>query len=106
MVLRLERSVLQFSAHNGEVLCIGAVADSSAVFTGGIDFQVKVWSAEGELLSASGQHHGAVNDILVVEGGEGDDVASVWTGSADGSIHVSDRAAAGWTLADDAQALK
>ncbi|GMH33735.1 hypothetical protein BSKO_01569 [Bryopsis sp. KO-2023] len=71
-----------FRGHNGEILCVTQGIPNRTVITGGADFQVKVWNREGEILSTSGHHHGAVECVLALQ----HPIFTVYTGSADGSV--------------------
>eukprot|EP00775_Hariotina_reticulata_P006930 gene6930-7148_t len=50
--------------HNGEVLALAA--SGNLLISGGADFQIKSWTAQGELLSASAHHHAPVQCLTAV----------------------------------------
>jgi hypothetical protein len=64
--LRTHPSLQALVAHTGEVLAAVPAPGGGFVATAGADFQVKTWTPAGELLSASGHHHSAVQALAIM----------------------------------------
>mmetsp|Transcript_20800 Transcript_20800/g.65841 ORF Transcript_20800/g.65841 Transcript_20800/m.65841 type:complete len:245 (+) Transcript_20800:168-902(+) len=84
-----ELVIAPFQAHTGKVTVIVSGAEGSpvAAISGGVDFQVKAWSKDGELLGQHGAHHGFVESIRLWEGAA---KALLLSGGADGSLFALD----------------
>mmetsp|Transcript_33316 Transcript_33316/g.99196 ORF Transcript_33316/g.99196 Transcript_33316/m.99196 type:complete len:316 (-) Transcript_33316:333-1280(-) len=79
-----------FAAHKGEVTCMAPGPGGNYVITGGVDFQVKLWTPDGSPLMTSNHHNKQVDCILVTPskaGGNTDSGGVVWTGSTDGTVY-------------------
>ena len=92
---------LEARQHSGGVHCLCPAAATSSratatasaaaraaanfVCSGGADFRLNMWSAEGKLVKTYSGHRGAVRCVLVLG-------ARIWTGSDDRSVRVWDAA--------------